>query len=36
MKPRKKKILTAVIQEYINTADPVGSRTLAVDRKSVV
>lgn len=29
MKPRKKKILTAVIQEYINTADPVGSRTLS-------
>lgn len=29
VKARKKKILEAVIQEYINTAEPVGSRTLS-------
>ena len=28
-KPRKKKILEAVIRDYINTAEPVGSRTLS-------
>ena len=29
IKPRKKKILEAVIRDYINTAEPVGSRTLS-------
>lgn len=29
MKPRKKKILEAIIKDYINTAEPVGSRALS-------